>query len=97
MGVTYKLDNPDRDISTERQNMFIKHFDTRNNYKMPDYHRLDFAINFNKKRKKFERTWSIGVYNVYNHRNIFFMYYEDGLKSMEVLHIIPYFSYSFKF
>jgi hypothetical protein len=81
----------------------VIHVDSRNNYRMPAYHRLDVGINFHKKREKFERTWSIGIYNVYSRQNAFFLdfgYNDDGdrvLKQYSLFPIIPSFSYSFKF
>lgn len=41
----------------------------RNNFRMPDYHRLDLSFNWNKKLKYGSQTLSIGVYNVYNQLN----------------------------
>lgn len=84
----------------------IDHFETRNNYRMPAYHRLDIGVNFNKEIKWGTRTWSIGVYNAYNRKNPFFLefgsvYVPDGpnksvLKQYSLFPIIPSISYSFK-
>ncbi len=83
-------------------------FETRNNYRMPNYHRLDFGINFKKQLRRAERTWSLGVYNAYNRRNAFMVYqgetwneskqeYETVLKQITLFPFIPYFRYSLKF
>jgi CarboxypepD_reg-like domain/TonB-dependent Receptor Plug Domain len=46
----------------------------RNNYRMPAFHRLDFSINFKKETNKGNlRTWTLGVYNVYNQANPFYL------------------------
>ncbi len=50
-------------------------FDKKNTYRMRDYHRLDVAVNFRKKTKKGERTWTISVFNLYNRKNPYYYYY----------------------
>lgn len=84
----------------------VHYFETRNNYRMPSYHRLDVGINFNKDLKWGTRTWSVGVYNAYNRKNPFFLefgtvYVRNGpntsvLKQYSLFPIIPSISYSFK-
>ncbi len=89
---------------------YIEHIDTRNNYKMPDYHRLDLGINFHKEKKHHTRTWSFGAYNAYNRQNAFVLYYnfkdmweydpqkdKKVVKQISLFPIIPYFKYSFTF
>ncbi len=46
--------------------------DEKNNYRLSNYHRLDASINFFKQKKRFERTISISVYNIYNHINPYY-------------------------
>jgi hypothetical protein len=42
-----------------------------NNYRLPAIHRLDLAINFIKKRgERFERTFTVGIYNAYGRSNL---------------------------
>ncbi len=83
----------------------------RNNFRYRSYNRLDVGIDFTKKKKRHERTWSFGAYNAYNRKNPFFLLletdYEDGpdgkpeekskLKQISLFPVIPYVSYSFKF
>ena len=46
----------------------------RNNFRTPDYHRLDINASFSKKTKRNnERTLSVGAYNAYNNNNSFFL------------------------
>ena len=52
----------------------IPHISHRNNYRYPDYHRLDFGANFHKQKKNGTRTWNISVYNAYNQMNPFLIY-----------------------
>jgi hypothetical protein len=49
----------------------LDYFESRNNYRMPNYHRLDLSVNFHKKKKHGTRTWNISIYNVYNQMNPF--------------------------
>jgi len=84
-------------------NYTIQEFSDRNAYRMPDYHRLDINASFNKTKKRGVRTWSLGIYNVYNRKNPYFMYldYNDSgravMKQVCIFPFIPSFSYSFKF
>lgn len=45
-----------------------------NSYRMRSYHKLDLGINFNKKVRLGERTWSINIYNVYNRQNPYYYF-----------------------
>jgi len=83
------------------QSDFQEAVDVRNNFRMPNYHRLD--INFNKKKikKQRERTWSYGIYNTYAHRNPFLILksYNDRtgkteLKQLSILVFVPYIRWS---
>lgn len=49
------------------------HYSRVNNYRMPDYHRLDVSYSFHKDGKNADHTWQIGLYNVYNHLNPVFI------------------------
>ena len=44
----------------------------KNNDRLPDYHRLDISIRyrFNKKITKFNHSITLGIYNIYNRKNI---------------------------
>jgi hypothetical protein len=50
----------------------VNQYSSRNAFRAEDYHRLDGAVQFHKKKKRHERTWEIGVYNAYNRKNPFF-------------------------
>lgn len=86
------------------------HTPERNNYRYRSYNRLDVGVDFTKKKKRYERTWSVGAYNAYNRKNPFFILldtdyeYVNGqttersvLKQISLFPVIPYVSYSFKF
>ena len=59
----------------------IKHYDSRNGFRMANYHRFDIGASFIKKKKHGERRWNIGFYNVYNRKNPFFLYVDSVRKS----------------
>lgn len=78
----------------------------KNAFRMTDYHRMDLSIAFRKQKKHWERTWTIGLYNAYYHRNPYYVIsdsdFADGqrrrvFKEISVLPIIPSVSYGFKF
>lgn len=75
-----------------------KYSETRNNYRMPAYHRLDAGINFKKQKKRALRTWSFGVYNAYFHQNSFMIFEkESSLKQISIFPFVPYLRYGLKF
>lgn len=81
----------------------VEHIESRNNYRMPAYHRLDASVNLEKDTKWGRRTWSFGVYNLYSRQNPFYLEFGNDSKGNRVLKqyslfpIIPSVSYSFKF
>lgn len=89
------------DITTDLNS--IQHYSDKNAYRMPDYHRLDINVNFSKIKKNGTRTWSVGVYNIYNRKNPYYMYLdtnqngESVLKQVSIFPLIPSVSYSYKF
>ena len=81
----------------------IGFIESRNNYRMPSYHRLDIGVNLHKETKYGSRTWSFGLYNAYSRQNPFFLYFSNDafgntrLTQLSIFPIIPSFSYNFKF
>lgn len=76
----------------------ILNYDDKNGFRMPNYHRLDVAINFRKVNNRFDRTLTLGIYNVYMHRNAFYYDFYDGkLRSHSVIPIMPSINYSIRF
>jgi hypothetical protein len=41
-----------------------------NDYRLPSIHRLDLAVNFHRKRGRWHRILSLGIYNAYGRRNL---------------------------
>lgn len=83
----------------------------RNNYRLPPSHRLDASVSFRKEKRRGERIWTFGVYNLYAARNPNWVVIdsdavvdEDGTGHSDVylskrtfLTIVPSFSYTFIF
>ncbi len=44
-------------------------YSARNEFKTNPYHRLDISFNFHKQKKRYHRTFSLGVINLYDQRN----------------------------
>ncbi|MBS9766808.1 MAG: TonB-dependent receptor, partial [Flavobacteriaceae bacterium] len=81
-------------------------YGNKNSFRMRAYHRLDLGIQFHKKRKTYERTWEISVYNAYMRKNPFFYQINEGivkdskrnrLNQVSLFPIIPSISYNIKF
>ncbi len=87
-------------------NFTVSSFSDRNQFRIPDYHRLDLGLVFegNHKRKKIlDGTWTFSVYNIYARKNpysVFFKEVRAGILRPYRLAIIgtalPSISYSFK-
>lgn len=79
----------------------------RNNYSLPDYHRLDLGLNIYRPKKNGNMgIWNISVYNAYMQHNSFMINLDDATKGEQVrnvIHsvsafpIIPSISYTYKF
>jgi len=85
----------------------VQYYESRNGFRAPAYHRLDLGVNFYKKLRRGERTWSINIYNAYNRKNPFMIYFSNEwnvtsgpttrLKQISLFPLLPSFSYSYKF
>ena len=51
---------------------------------MIPYHRLDISATYTRNKwKKFNSSWNFGIYNVYNRKNPYFVYFDyDGEGSL---------------
>ena len=79
----------------------------RNGYRMAAFHHLDFSVNFGLADSD-RHGFSLGVYNAYNRKNPFFIYFEDRYnettgalqyraKQVSLFPLIPWINYRFKF
>lgn len=98
-----------------QQGYFIPNNDNneRNNVRIPDYHRLDFALTIDPKpgKRKWKGQWVFGIYNIYSRRNPFSIYFKqnsgrvdpgqavntEAIKLSVIGNFIPSISYNFKF
>ena len=87
-------------------NRIVSYYTERNGYRMPDYHRLDVAATWiRKKTKRFESSWSFSVYNVYDRMNAYSISFRPSttvpnqteVVKLTLFQIIPSITYSFKF
>lgn len=79
----------------------------RNNYRLPDFHRLDLSYTLQgKERKRWHGEWVFSLYNVYARKNAYSVYFrqnEDDASKKEAIRlsiigtIIPGITYNFKF
>lgn len=78
-------------------------YSERNEYRIPDYHRLDVSWSIqdkNLKNKKWLGEWIISVYNLYGRKNAYAIYFNQygRAKKLSILGtILPSISYNFKF
>ena len=89
------------------ENTTVAYFSARNQYRIPDYHRLDVALVIegnHKRKKRTEGTWVFSVYNAYGRKNpytVFFKSSGTGIPKPYQLSIIgtvfPSVSYNVKF
>jgi outer membrane receptor for ferric coprogen and ferric-rhodotorulic acid len=61
----------------------IIHYSMRNEFRIPDYFRIDFSVNLEgnlKKKKLFHGSWNFSVYNLTGRKNAYSVYFksEDG-------------------
>lgn len=85
----------------------VTEYGDKNSFRAEPFHRLDLAVQFHKKKKRYERTWEIGLYNAYNRRNPFFYDISEEklangntkttLKRYSLFPVLPSVSYNFKF
>lgn len=82
------------------------YYTERNGYRMPDYHRLDIgATRYFKKRKRFESSLNMSIYNVYGQKNAYSIDFEEDPNDPTKTHavmtylftFIPSITYNFNF
>jgi hypothetical protein len=81
---------------------YVEDYGDKNAFRMTPYHRMDIGIQFMKKKKHCDRTFEVGVYNVYNHMNPYFYYIQqtngvNKLMQVSLFPIIPSVSWTYKF
>jgi hypothetical protein len=89
------------------ENTTVTYYSERNQYRIPEYHRLDFAlvIEGNHKRRKIaEATWVFSIYNVYGRQNPYTIFFKNSTNGVPVPYqlsiigtLFPSISYNIKF
>lgn len=85
--------------------LFVDLYDKVNDYRLPDYHRMDISFTYmQKKTAKFESSWNFSVYNIYNRANAYFIYFVPDIQTQTVkaymvylFPILPSIAWNFKF
>jgi hypothetical protein len=81
----------------------VTNYGQRGSFRAEDYHRADLGIQFYKQKKRVERTFEVGIYNVYSRLNPFFYSIDTDNNNQNRLYkfalfpIIPSVSWSYKF
>jgi len=87
----------------------VTQYGERNSYRMEAYHRMDISATFSgKPDRKLHSEWVFSIYNVYNHLNPYFIFFENQgdlasgnlnikAKQVSIFPIIPSITWNFKF
>jgi hypothetical protein len=90
----------------EIDGQIVGYYTERNGYRMPDYHRLDLGLTWQRKKtSKFESSWNFSVYNAYGRENAYYIDFRESEKNpgtteavqVALFKAIPSVSYKFKF
>jgi hypothetical protein len=88
------------------QGQTLYQYASRNANRMPDNHRLDISVTYDKKKKKkIQESWNFSLYNVYGRENAYRITFQDDPKNLSRTQIIqtslfrwvPSITYQFKF
>ena len=90
----------------------VSEYGPRNGFRMPAYHRADISLTWypksKKKKRKIEESWNFSIYNLYNRKNPYFIYFDvEGdilsgnasvsAKQVSIFSILPSITWNFKF
>ena len=89
------------------ENLTIPRYETRNNDRLPLYHRLDFSAIYTpkpSKNKVRKSEWVFSIYNIYNRKNTTSITFNENLETkqneaikLSIFGIIPSVTYNFNF
>lgn len=88
--------------------VYIPVYSARNEYRMPDYHRMDLSLTYrgkNKPGRKWHGEWNLSVYNVYDRHNTWSVNFVQDETRPDVTYaektylfsVIPALTYNFRF
>lgn len=84
----------------------VPYYTERNGYRMPDYHRLDVGLTWQRKKSaKFESEWNFSIYNVYGRSNAYAINFQQDPNNpgkmqavqLSLFRFVPAITYNFKF
>ena len=91
-------------------NNLVEQFSKVNAYRMPAYERLDISATYtpqHSRKRRYQGSWNFSIYNVYNHKNPYFMYVDiqgtaqTGITAkvyeVYILPFLPSVTYNFNF
>lgn len=89
-------------------NTVVPYYSSRNEYRMPDYHRLDLSVTWREKinpDKKWHSELNLSIYNAYNRKNAWVINFQSDPQDPNITYaemtylfgIIPSLTYNFKF
>lgn len=83
------------------------YYTERNGYRMPHYHRLDLSATYEpvSSKKRFQSSWTFGVYNAYNRKNAYIIDFRENESNANITEaykialfgMIPSVTWNFKF
>ncbi|MEO6303301.1 MAG: TonB-dependent receptor [Bacteroidia bacterium] len=100
---------PNSKVQIQNYNIPYNTTGTRNNYRITPYHRMDLGATYSFKKnetRRYKQTIVLSVYNVYNRRNAFSIYFQtkDGepnqtqaVRFSVIGSIVPAITYNFNF
>lgn len=91
-------------VAIPSQYDYVNDYGGLNSSRMKPYHRLDLAVQFIKKKERYERRWELGLYNAYSRKNPFYYFIDNNsetqktvLKQVSIFPAVPSVTYSIKF
>lgn len=100
---------PNTKLQVQNLNIPYNTDNIRNNYRITPYHRMDLGATFNfakNERRRYKQSIVMSVYNVYNRRNAFSIYFRtneknplatEAVRYSIIGSIVPAITYNFKF
>ena len=85
----------------------VADYSTRNNYRIPNYHRADISLHVAPPLKKYQKirgSWTFTLYNLYSRRNAYSVFFRPSVVSNQlnsyklsiIGNVIPAITYNFK-
>ena len=81
----------------------LYYYKDRNGFRMASYHRLDFGVTYHRETRWGQHSLNLSVYNAYNRKNPFFIYYgwddngDRAFNQVSLFPLLPSLSYNFNF